>query len=351
MKEVLNAIGKFWQGVEGVPQLVKSIMVLQAQIDQERTELVNSTSRHKIDVFRKKFWLPLEVDLDDNMPRFDSGDFFDSLGTFDLTRPTRRMTLPKYIVSADYVSDGIEVQTFQNPIEDRTFKVPEGVQTVWLHNALVDQDDLYTQFGYTLGLRLPSSERYKMLITALMDSLVNGPSQGALMMGLSAITGLPVILEKQERVLLINGNKVITDAHEYECKGEILLQEGNVYQKGTPVTDDILLNAAPDGIELGMGMTGMCEPFTVLNQECPISISEEDGYTRVDIDTLPQEINDIIHRNGVYAARQVTEPCELLRIKQQLQLDDIKVEPEPEPIQETNTGRGLAQYMIFHRFG
>ncbi len=77
MKEVLNAIGKFWQGVEGVPQLVKSIMVLQAQIDQERTELVNSTSRHKIDVFRKKFWLPLEVDLDDNMPRFDSGDFFD----------------------------------------------------------------------------------------------------------------------------------------------------------------------------------------------------------------------------------------------------------------------------------
>lgn len=351
MKEVLNAIGKFWQGIEGAPQLVKSIMVLQAQIDQERNELVNSTSRHKIDVFRKKFWLPLEVETDDDMPRFDSGDFFDSLGTFDMSRQTRRMTLPKYVVSAEFVSDGIEVYTFRNPIEDRTFEVPEGVQTVWLHNALVDQDDLYTQFGYTLGLKLPSSERYKMLINAIMDSLVNGPSQGALMMGLSAITGLPVILEKQERVLLINGNKVITDAHEYECKGEILLQEGNVYQKGTPVTDDIILNADPDGLELGMGMTGLCTPFTVLNQECPIAVSEEDGYTRVDIDTIPKEINDIIHQNGVYAARQVTEPCELLRIKQQLQLDDIKIEPEPEPITGSVSSSGLGTYMVFHRFG
>ena len=351
MKDVLNIIGKFWQGVEGVPQLVKSIMVLQAQIDQERTELVNSTSRHKIDVFRKKFWLPLDVETDDDIPKFDSGDFFDSLGTFDMSRPTRRMTLPKYFVSAEFVSDGIEVYTFRNPIEGRTFEVPEGVQTVWLHNAMVDQDDLYTQFGYTLGLKLPSSERYKILINALMDSLVNGPSQGALMMGLSAITGLPVIREKKERVLLIDNNKVITDAHEYECKGEILLEEGNVYQKGTPVTDDILLNNDLNGLELGMGMTGLCEPFTVLNQECPIAVSEEEGYTRVDIDTIPKEINDIIHQNGIDAARQVTEPCELLKIQQALQLNDIVIEPEPEPATVTKPGGGLGQYMVFHRFG
>ena len=171
------------------------------------------------------------------------------------------------------------------------------------------------------------------------------------MIGLSAITGLPVIREKQERVLLINNDKVITDAHEYKCQGTVLLEAGTVYQRGTPVSDDIILNQAPDGIELGMGMTGLCTPFTVLNQECPITVSEEEGYTRVDIDTIPKEINDIIHQNGIAAARQVTEPCELLRIKQQLQLSDIKIEPEPEPIQETNTGRGLAQYMIFHRFG
>lgn len=303
--QLFQALGGFWNEVPAVRQLVYALTEVQKQTDQEVRELENALSRHTIDVFRLKLWYPVEVSEENVVQRWDSGALFEEAGLFDQSQGLVNVTIPDEVVSFEAVTDRITDPTWELHPETRSFTVPAGLDKVWLRNALVDQDDLYRQFGHLLGLRTPSSEEAKAFLNALLDSLVNGPSAGTLFRALSALTG-------------------------------------------REITEKDLSWDVP-ALVLDRGTTGSCCPVTFLNQSCTVKVSTEDGFTRVDIETLPQEMMDHVHQQGVLRACPVTNPCELARIQEILNVKLETVTPE-NPEEETEvSSTGLGTYAHVHR--
>ena len=338
------ALGSFAELTSDVKDLIQLIITVEQQTEQEKEELFASASRHEIPVFRKKLWLPLKVTQTVDMIAYDSGDFFDKLGTYDLQKGTTTFHLPDYIVSADYASDGINTQTFQTPIIDRTLKLPKDITTIWLHNALIDRNDLYHQFGYAIGLKLPSSEQYKQLINALFDTLVNGPSYRTLMMSLSAITGIPVVINNCQ-VTKIDDHTVYTDdGHVYELPEEsnITIKEGDKLLPGDTLCDGFEVTTNVPGITLDRHFTGLCDTVAFINQNEAIKVSKEDGFTRVDIPSLGKEFMDRTHQLGIEHSSRITDECELFKVK--------KLLGKYQEASEKVIRGGLTPYTVKHRF-
>lgn len=338
------ALGSFAELTSDVKDLIQLIITVEQQTEQEKAELFASSSRHDIPVFRKKLWLPLKITHTLDTPAYDSGDFFDRLGTYDMQKGTTTVYLPDYIVSADYASDGINTQSFRAPVVNRTLNVPKDITTVWLHNALVDRNDLYHQFGYAIGIKLPSSEQYKQLLNALFDTLVNGPSYRTMMMSLSAITGIPVVINNCN-VTRVDGHTVYTnDGQVYELPEEssITVKEGDSLQPGDTLCDGLEVTTDVPGITLDRQFTGLCDTVAFINQPEAINVSEEDGFTRVDIPSLGKDFNDRTHQLGIEHSSQITDDCELFQVRKLLG----KYQETPEKI----IHGGLTSYTVKHRF-
>lgn len=338
------ALGSFAELTSDVKDLIQLIVTVEQQTEQEKAELFASASRHEIPVFRKKLWLPLKITQTKDMPVYDSGDFFDSLGTYDLQKETTTVYLPEYIVSADYASDGIDTQSFQAEIVNGTVKVPKDVTTIWLHNALIDRNDLYHQFGYAIGIKLPSSEQYKQLLNALFDALVNGPSYRTMMMSLSAITGIPVVINNCQ-VTGIDGHTVYTDdgqVYELPEESNITVHEGDSLLPGDSLCDGLEVTTDVPGITLDRHFTGLCDTISFINQDEQVVISKENGFTRVDIPSLGQEFNDRTHQLGIEHSSRITDDCELFKIR--------KLLGRYQEASNKVIHGGLTTYTIKHRF-
>jgi len=303
--QLFQALGGFWNEVPAVRQLVYALAEVQKQTDQEVRELENALSRHTIDVYRLKFWYPLDIAESETVQTWDSGAVFDEAGLFDQALGTVSVTIPEEIVSFEAVTDRITDPSWELHPDTRSFSVPAGLKRVWLKNARLDKEDLYRQFGYLLGLKTPSSEQSKAFLNALLDALVNGPSAGTLFRGLSAMTG-------------------------------------------TEVSEKDLTWDVP-ALVLDRGYTGLCCPVTFLNRPCAVTVRTEDDLTRADIETLPKEMLDHIHRQGILNARPITDPCELARIQEILNVKLETVTPEG-PEEETEvSSTGLGTYAHVHR--
>lgn len=350
--ELLAALGSFYEDIPELQSILEGLLVIQDQIDISVDELVNSMSRKEIDVFNRVLHKPLEITDGEQFPSYNSGLLYDDAGAYDYKTPTTKHQLPANIVDAEYVSDGITKHTFKSDVKDGMYEVPLGTTKVWVHGAKVDNNQLYHQFGYALGLEMPSSEEYKTMINALSDSLVNGPSEGSLMLAISAMTGIPVINNSEETIIDITPSKVTTDKATYDVLPEetITVKKGQTLQKGTPITDSIDVNGDVPGIELTRGMTGLCKPVLIPNEERNVKVSTEDGLTRLDIDGIDTDFLDELHRRGKQLHTQVTDPCVLHSLRDII--GDIQENEEPvEPTEnEGPTGGGLTPYIRFNRF-
>lgn len=274
--DLFKCLGGFWFDVKEVKTLCDAIMLLQEQTDTRIKELEDSVSRHTIQVFRTVHWLPVQAeDFDVHPMHFDGKQTFDRAGVFDETTEKRVIQLPDYVKAWQTVQDSVLDPSFAIAYQNSPYvEVPKGTETVYLKEAKIDCEDLYYQFGYALGLKLPSSEQYKRLINAIMDALVNGPSKHTLLEGLSAMCGTEI------------GESAITWS--VPC------------------------------LLLDKRFTGLCEPVLIRNQEEPVRISTENGFTRIDLDSLPTWFMDIVHHNGIVRTTQVTDPCELKKVEDML---------------------------------
>ncbi len=338
------ALGGFAELTPDLKEIIQTLILVEQQTKQEKEELINSLSRHDIDVFRKKIWYPLTLPQEDRMPVYDSGDFFDNLGTYDQYTGAKVIELPDYVVSADFYSDGINTYSFRKKITSRYLEVPEDLGTVWLHNALINREDLYHQFGYAIGLRLPSSEQYKQLINAIFDSLVNGPSYYSLMSGISAMTGIPVVINNCTVTSIDDHHVTTSDGKTYNLpeNSTITVKEGDSLKPGDTLCDGFEITNDVAGITLDKEYTGLCQTVTFLNQDEKILVSKEDGFTRVDVPSLGKEFNDLAHQLGCLHSQYVTDPCELYKIER------IRGK-HVQPIDYSNDG-GLSKYIVVHRF-
>lgn len=303
-----KALGDYWysyfSGSEQVGTYVNALVEMCKQVSQTRQEVENSYSRKTIDVYHTVFNYPLKVKYSDFvnwsnvLPAYNGKYKFNGEIKYSLpTIITNRVKVPSNLVSVGSLTNKLSDPTIStteleltgsyltipfNPFKEdfviETLSDKEEVVTLWLRDCKFDLQDLYTQFGYVLGIRLESSQRYKDIINAYADCLVNGGSRANILGLIKAITG--------------------ADGHLYS---EIQADEG--------------FDTKVEGIILPKGFLGACfkGDLVLRNEELPLEISEQAGFTRVDLPVCgsdAQKFNDLCFEKGVEATVEAVDDCE-----------------------------------------
>ena len=299
-----KALGDYWysyfSGSEQVGTYVNAVVELQKQVEQTMKELERSLSRKEIDIFRTYRNYPLKFKLSEFnkwsevYPKYDGKYYYNSSLTYSTPiYKENRVKIPSKVVSIGKITNKIDepdLETIDFSLEEGYLTLPfnpfeenfvvnelsDGDKEVvlWLRDVKLDFDDLYIQFGYALGIKLPSSERYKEIINAYTDCLVNGGSKENVLKFIKAVTG---------------------------ADGEL--------------TNDVL------GIVLPEGFLGNCFSggITLLNQDLEVEISTQEGFTRLDLPirgSNTDKFNDVSFQKGVEACVEVTDECELRNFRE-----------------------------------
>jgi len=133
--------------------------------------------------------------------------------------------------------------------DDNGALVEDEFVILWLYNAELDEDALYTNFGTLLDVKMDSSQAYKDILISLMNLYVEGPTISALNKIFAVLAGCPTILGVTETVEDIYEDTrfkyVITDKNVYRINlaQEIadFVQVNAVLQAGDILTNDVLL--------------------------------------------------------------------------------------------------------------
>lgn len=262
-RSLMAVLGSFWARTytakDQVLSYVESSAVLSAQTFRNLLETVWAVSRYDVPVFHKEYWTPLVLKRSDiekgtisNYEFGAGGHAFDDYGAFfdvnlganffyfpapaKLVRvgqlfnkilfPTAALTENvDYIVDARRGAIIFAANPFDNPALIRktttTDGQPDEEMLLWGFSGQFDYEMIFNQFAYALGIRLNSSQNYKDLTNAIINALINGGATVRdLDLALSAITGVPVVLEDRERV----------EAVAYDNYGLFVATDKNVYR-------------------------------------------------------------------------------------------------------------------------
>lgn len=245
---------------------------------------------------------------------------------------TNRLTDPSVVLHNDI---DFQIQTDRNAIvflSDPFENELIAQQTVgndreaylWMHRAQFDFELVYKHFGYALALRMASSEGYKEVVNAILDSYTRGTAAEQILLLLGAMSDLPVVREPIETVETVSSDRhgkiVATDKHAYVFTetAEILVEEGDVLRAGDTITESfevLNLNRGSDhittdlpAISLGRGYIGkdFAGALVFENRTVPVVVTTEDSYTKVEFELggNPDDVEDFwdqIHANGIAA--------------------------------------------------
>jgi hypothetical protein len=171
-----------------------------------------------------------------------------------------------YISKAKLLTAGGAVSTFQDA-DGRA--VEDEFIVLWLYTAKIDEDALYKNFGMLFDLKLPTSEDYKTLLTAIMNLAVEGPTVAAIRSICSALLGAPLIIESSEIVedvyVLAEWRYIITDKNTYRLPSLLELDRAvrinNKLHTGQPLSAGVsVVDLAMDSVwwqrEISTGKVG-----------------------------------------------------------------------------------------------
>lgn len=191
----------------------------------------------------------------------------------------------------------------------------------WAANVQVDQQMIWQQFGYVLNIWMQSSDFYQQFISALWDSLVQGPSKSAVKLSLSALTGVPFAKgnETVENILSDASRvSIVTDQNVYEFKPTAtpVVTVGQALDPGDALITAVrIFEPAPNtdwasfvGLSLGQRFTGLSGmgPIFFSNQNVDLEYLGKDveGRTivRFDVNGWPDDVENFwrqVHANGI----------------------------------------------------
>lgn len=371
---LLSVLGSFWSEMYGGQK--ELVDLLQARTEAEQQSFTNllealaSVSRQDIPLLHRENWSLLTIRKSDmttasvnavrygtvesgayagNPPLFygvASSRYFQfplpdklvSVGTIlnRLTEPSLVLTSGvDFVINSEHGSIVFAADPFQNPRlptrpvwENGAVVDTEGF--LWCFKAGYDWDFIYNNFGYVLGLKLKSSQAYKDLVNALFDCLVLGSTEQRIGYALSAILGIPLVLETEETVELIEQTAqavtIVTDAHCYRFNprvtpnvsvgdtvvaGQSLISGFAVEHFNTGVTPATLSALAVGEGFLAAGYYG---DLQFNNEDVPLIIDEahESGKTYVSFQLVGREADvlqffDQIHTRGLAANKTLAE--------------------------------------------
>ena len=298
--QLLQNLGTFWSsiftGSNTVKQYVQGLAQSQGQIYLDFLETTARLSRFTIPVFHTENWYQITISLNSVLgvaSVYRDGDLVygpqpgdinnrpagfvqtyggtDRPGVVEVPLPAGLVDIPfdiqNFVVKPTRVwFNGIdfEIDQSRNLIIFRNdpFKDPltpsravfdkNGVQVdteiaLWVYKGQFDLNNIYTQFGYALGLQLPSSQFYKDLLNAYWDMHLLGPAVNLFEQFLSALSGNPLVVNPTETVEAIwidrDNTLVITDRTVYTFPPlvSLVVSIGTVVHAGEALSDAVQL--------------------------------------------------------------------------------------------------------------
>lgn len=360
-ERLLTVVGSFWSDVYGGSDLVASTLHARAQAAAQAhldlLELLASVSRFNVPIFHTDNWYLLtlrESELNAaNLPKWDGAYNFDGQIAFDqavgldlfawavpdtlvdVKVATNRITGAEYTLTAgvDFaVKDGA-IWFLDNPFDSDKVLVREVFESnavvdrtcdIWLYRGQWDRQTVFSQFGYALDLHLKSSQRYKDLVNAMFDSLVEGTSLRSIQSFLSAVTDVPVAAGDETVQYVLTDSRgpwVVTDKNAYGFKAgsTATVAVGDDLIAGQTMTNALSFHEFNRGevsdevraMVVGRGFLadGYFQELTFENKDVPLVIAYPgDGYTRISFEVggFPADVEkfwDDTHAAGVAAGQ------------------------------------------------
>ena len=228
--------GSFWTELFSDKDITRALLSGLALAYQQAysnfLEDVDTLSRQTVPVWHRQLWMPITLRdsqmnrSDASLPRYGDDLTYGQAGVyygvpltregvfvFPLGAPGLRgiTAITDGITSArlalvngvDFVFDtqAGALRLFANPFESEAIPdirydaegMPVRELKLWAYCSDVDDDRLWRNFGYVLGLRFQSSTSYRRMINAVWDSHAAGSSYGALKELVAAAMGVPLV--------------------------------------------------------------------------------------------------------------------------------------------------------------
>jgi len=389
-QNLLKTLGSFWAETYGGRQQVLAYVAATCDREQQTmldvAELIACVSRFNVPIFHRTRWALLPMLLSDrngaktNIPRYDDGGVYDGRTAYDEPQPHAGFAFPlppdfvaaqtavnrflgatllwtagvDFRIDLDRRAIVFEVDPFSDPrvakraVYNDLGAVVDQEAALWLFNADFDFETIYLQFGYAVDLQMASSRGYRTLMNAVYDALVGGGVGLDFDRALSAITGVPLVLEAEEVVQAIAKQRdellICTDLHVYkfaDCAAP-LVEIGDVVHMGDQLTDAVRLDSFNRGetpadlaaLAVGKGFLATCffGDLVFENREFPLTVdaAHPSGFTKVSfpLGGMPADVTrffDDVHAAGI-AAAQVVDECYTGRVVIYPPLDCDEVE-------------------------
>jgi hypothetical protein len=248
--------------------MTQANLELVKQQHQSLSEVADCVSRLTVPLYHTERWTLLELDRTDQ-----SGLSFPKPAELvSLPLLSNRMTAATKLLheGIDYTVSDIAITFEEDPFADPL--IPQMGDTVfmWGFGGQFDREYVYKHFGYIIGLKGATSQRYKDTINAIMDCNVQGATLANLEALMAAILEVPVA-DGVETVLSDatdrRGRFLATTRNVYRIAQDAILgpPEGSQPRAGTPLVEafkitDIRGDQFPAGVTevsvpAGMGGT------------------------------------------------------------------------------------------------
>lgn len=363
---LLSLLGEFWAQLYGDLDTVQAILFAraqrEAQAQQNLTELLASTSRYTVPLLHREHWTQLVLKQSEMNSALlalgDPGVLGNQPGSgvlYALGVPVPgaayEFPLPRDLVECPWLFNRIsapscslccgidftvdtarQVLVFQeNPFDDSRLpqrfvfdgdgNVVDTECELWLFRGGFDRQYNSRLFGYLLDARLPSTAAFRQYTNAVLDAVVGGTAQAQVAGMVSALTGIPTVLEPQETVEVVvtdsHGLFVATDQNVYRFSGAAtpVVSVAQTLSQGAALVDTVQFYEFNQGITpeallaLSIGPSFLSEAYyadlTFADTDVPLQVQEQvDGYTKLSfpLGGWPADVDrffDDLHARGV----------------------------------------------------
>lgn len=339
-RALVATLGTFWSRIytakDQTQSYTTSVAVLAAQNYRNLLETVAALSRFDVPVFHTQYWVPLTIRRSELRPARLVNNFFDiTKYQFDQTQTLfdgnadtnlfyfeapdklvsvgqifNRIIYPTvaFIENVDYIVDqrSKSIAFIDNPFDNPGFVrravvtngQPDEEIILWGFNGAFDYEYIFNQFAYAIGMRLKSSQGYKDLMNAVIDGMVSGGATCAdLDLAFSAICGIPLVLENEETVEVVDNDThglfVATDKNFYRFgdRAEAVVTPGQKVRAGEQLIrgfaiDELFVGSTYDPVLRDAGSACCPAPQNVLATNARSTLlTESDDALLIDPNT------------------------------------------------------------------
>jgi hypothetical protein len=370
-RKLLSLLGSFWsdcyQGVDQVRGHCASTGEIGYQANIDLGETINSVGRHTVPVHHTEQWYVyyLLESLKGVAPiRYGSpgaGNFGGSLiygatggvPVYSWDCPVANVDLifnriydPSATLTRglDFDITGGRLVFRTDPFEDPRFAVrsvlnDDGDEVdrqlgLWLFRPAIDQEHIWTHFGYVMGIRLASSQEYKDLVNALLDAITGCTATEQLNGMLAAVTDCPFVRGNEVVQEIVTGREllVITDAWAYRYPSTCapVVAVGDQVIAGDSLVDTVEVHYLNHGVvppwlpalSVGDGLlpSGYLSALTFSGVDTPLVVEPNvDGYTKVSwaLGGFPADVTefwDVTHHRGVVSGTTLAHVLDMREV-------------------------------------